>query len=254
MPDIFNASTYQKTPDEIPNQETAQVVTPPAAPIPVLAPVPAQASTPPSPLQEHPEIFVAAQTLLQQFHTTANPFTAFSPEPFATSFDSQTTDEQVLLLVRQHPIFIIQKLSFAVLLLLLPLLIPFLPFLALIPVSFIAVIVMAWYLGIFGFILQTFLNWYFNVYIISNERIVAVEFTSLFYKHISYAQIDKIEDVTATSSGFLGAVLDFGHLEVQTAGATDQFEFDNVPHPTQVAKFINELLNAVQKEERTPLQ
>ena len=158
MPDIFNASTYQASQNiNQSNVSNPDVVQPPSPEVPQTQDPAAPA--PQAPIENNPEPFVAVETLLHEFHSSANPFAAFSPEPKATSFDSQSSDERILLLVRQHPIFITQKISLAVLLSLLPAIIPFLPLLNAIPLSIIVVIVMAWYLGIFGYVLQTFLNW-----------------------------------------------------------------------------------------------
>ena len=90
--------------------------------------------------------------------------------------------------------------------------------------------------------MESFLTWYFNVYIITDERIIDVDFLSLIYQNISSAKIDNIEDVTATKGGALRSVFDFGKVQIQTAAEKREFEFEDVPHPSKVTKLLNELM------------
>ena len=39
----------------------------------------------------------------------------------------------------------------------------------------------------------------------------------------------------ARSKGFLQTMFDYGHVYVQTAGATERFNFEEVPNPREVA-------------------
>jgi hypothetical protein len=78
--------------------------------------------------------------------------------------------------------------------------------------------------------------------------VIDVDFKSLLFKNISYAKFDKIEDINFTTSGSLGAIFDFGTVVIQTAAATDEFEFEDVPYPSQVTAFINDLLTEMQRQ------
>jgi hypothetical protein len=49
-----------------------------------------------------------------------------------------------------------------------------------------------------------------------------------------------IEDVKGGRRGILGTILDFGDIEVQTAGASENFMFRTVDHPQLVADHILE--------------
>ena len=84
-----------------------------------------------------------------------------------------------------------------------------------------------------------FLNWYFNVGIISNKRIVDVDFNVVLYKEVTYTLLSHIEDVTSKSGGFFESVFDYGNLFIQTAGTEVNTEFINIPHPSAAAKIID---------------
>ena len=81
----------------------------------------------------------------------------------------------------------------------------------------------------------------FNSFIVTNQRIIDVDFYSLIYKTVSYAQLERIEDVDTQVGGVLFSLIDAGNIEVQTAAEVPQFEIDLIPHPAKVARLINEL-------------
>lgn len=94
----------------------------------------------------------------------------------------------------------------------------------------------------FGFILQNFLNWFFNVYIITNKKIVDVDFHGILYKNISEAPLRNVEDVTSNVSGALEVIFNYGSVYVQTAGERREFEFENVSHPAKIRDIISDLV------------
>ncbi len=185
--------------------------------------------------------------LMKQVHVSSNPLGAFAAQPRNTSLDIQMPEEEVLLLMRQHPFTQLKWVSIALVLILLPLLFSYVPLLNFLPPEFHTVAAMGWFLMVVGFILEAFLDWFYNIYIVTDERIIDVDFNSLLFKNISTAKIDRIEDVTVTSKGYLGSVFDYGTVLIQTAGAVDEFEFEDVPHPNRVSAFINELI--IQEEQ-----
>lgn len=186
--------------------------------------------------------------LMSQTAPARNPFKAFAAKPFNTFFDSENSQETVLLLLRQHPVTQIHWLAIALILIFVPFLLAYVNVLGFLPAKFHVVAAIVWYLLVVGFSLESILDWFFNVYIITNERIIDVSFKSLLFKQVSYTEYSRIEDVNFTTSGALGAIFDYGNVLIQTAAAVDQFSFDNIPHPSRVTAFINDLLSEAEME------
>ncbi|MBW7955218.1 PH domain-containing protein [Patescibacteria group bacterium] len=175
-------------------------------------------------------------------------FAAYAPKPENTRFDSQHADEQVLLLLRQSLITQIKYVFVILGLIFVPVLFNAVGMLDFLPARFQLIANLGWYLIVASYTLEVFLSWFYNVYIITDERIIDVDFHSILFKNVSYAKLDNIEDITATTAGFLGSVFDFGDIKIQTAGAVTQFEFASVPHPSRVVAFLNELLIEEEQE------
>jgi membrane protein YdbS with pleckstrin-like domain len=186
--------------------------------------------------------------LMRQEAPSNNPFHAFAPKPLQVFFDSQDKAERVILLLRKSPITQIPWVLITIVLLFMPLLFGAVGFLNFLPARFQLAGVIFWYLLVTGFMLESFLSWFFNVYIITDERVIDVDFLSLIYKNISSAKIDKIEDVTAETGGALRSVFDFGTVKIQTAGSDTEIEFEDVPQPGKITRLINELLIEEERE------
>ena len=90
---------------------------------------------------------------------------------------------------------------------------------------------------------MNFLHWYYNIYIVTTQRVIDIDFIQLLYKKFSEARLDRIEDVTFTSSGFFAAVFNFGDVTIQTAGETREFAFDSIPKPSSVVRTIEALID-----------
>lgn len=181
-----------------------------------------------------------------------NPLRSFLPKPETISFDSQSSGEDIILVLRKHPVTQVKWISIAIFMGLLPFFLSALfpsetPFLV-IPPSFQFASILLWYLLLTGYVLESFLSWFFNVYIITDERIIDVDFLSLIYRNVSSAKIDNIEDVTAQTGGAVQAMFNFGTVRIQTAAANAEFEFDEVPQPNKVTKLINELILEEERE------
>lgn len=175
----------------------------------------------------------------------------YMPKPKRMTFSTQDSGEHIVLALRQHPITQLRWILLAFGLALLPFLITFAGIFDFLPNRFYFAGVIGWYLVVTGYILESFLKWFYNVYIITDERIIDVDFHSLINRDIAAAKIDKIEDVTALTVGVLAAVFDYGNVIIQTAAEKREFDFPGIPNPNKVSTLINEL---ILEEEREKLE
>lgn len=91
-----------------------------------------------------------------------------------------------------------------------------------------------YFLTVWLLFFTSFIDYYLDFWIVTNDRIINVE-QHLFARTISELDLYKIQDVTGESKGFLQTMFDYGHVYVQTAGATERFNFEEVPKPREVA-------------------
>jgi uncharacterized membrane protein YdbT with pleckstrin-like domain len=164
------------------------------------------------------------------------------------TFDSQAKGEKIILLLRQHPAVLFKPILILLVASFFPLMFSYTPFLSFLPLQFHVAFTIGWLVAELGFALQIFVCWFFNVYLITDERIIDVDFISVVSKNISTAKIENIEDVTFNTQGAFASFFDYGTITVQTAAEKNEFEFDNVPRPSKVAALLNELILEEEQE------
>lgn len=163
-------------------------------------------------------------------------------------FKDQGLEEVVLLLLRRHASTNLRWVLVATALLLTPLLIiirnPLPDFLDVyfLPPIYLVFGSLIWYLFVLGFILHRFLDWFFNVTLITNKRIVDMDYFNLLYFKVSETDFLKVQDVTYSVAGFLGTFFNFGNVFIQTAGTDPNFELHRVPNPAGVHDLITDLI------------
>lgn len=233
MPDIFDSSQLQ----EPASSDSAKAVSTNTGDEALSPPAPSS----PSVAQRKQN---AVAQLMEDLKVNSNPFGSFSAKPKNTCLDIQMQNEEVLLLMRKHPVTQIKWIVIAIFLVFLPFLFSYVPFFNFLPARLHVILLLGWFLMILGFSIEAFLDWFYNIYIVTNERVIDCDFNSLLFKNISTAKLDKVEDITVTNKGYLGSIFDYGTVLIQTAGAVDEFEFEDTPHPSRVSAFINDLLEA----------
>jgi len=179
---------------------------------------------------------------------TKNPLAAFSVLPQRVSFETQEVKEKIVLLLRKHWVTNIPWLVITLVMIGAPLFLSVFPLLSFLPFRFQVVAIVIWYLVTLAYVLESFLSWYFNVYIVTDERLVDVDFYSLIYKRISETKIDRIQDVSYSQGGIIQSFFNFGTVTIQTAGEVPEFEFTAVPRPARVTKVLNQLVLQEEQE------
>jgi len=171
--------------------------------------------------------------------------TGLAVAPQDVRFANQKKDEEVLFLLRRHLITNFPWVAAFVLMIGIVFSAFHFGFYVFLPSTLRLVVVYAWLLLALIIFWSGFLSWYFNVNIISNERVVDVDFYNLIYCEVTDAEIEKIQDVTHKMGGIFGIVFNYGDIYIQTAGTKPEIEFLKVPRPAEVADVLRKMREGV---------
>ena len=94
----------------------------------------------------------------------------------------------------------------------------------------------------------SWLNYYLDVWIITNERIINITQQRLFHRIVSEQKLYRVQDVTWQIEGVLGNIFKFGNVTIQTAGEQGKFTFEHIPDPEAVAKSVMDLLEQIENQ------
>jgi membrane protein YdbS with pleckstrin-like domain len=107
-----------------------------------------------------------------------------------------------------------------------------------------------YYLSVLVFTFTHFIDFYLDVWIVTNDRLVDIEQFGLFSRTISELDLFRIQDVTADIHGFFATIFKYGNLTVKTASTNVNIVFHNVPNPNKIRQEILLLANEDYKYHR----
>lgn len=164
--------------------------------------------------------------------------------------------EVTLLKLRRHPIVFFQDIAVLLFLLALP---PFVVFFAnttgttLPNDGFTPVLVIlsasVYYLYITLFLFYNFFIFFLDRWIVTNQHIIDIEQKTVFNRVVSKLELERVQDVTAETKGFMQTLFNYGDVYIQTAGERERFVFKDVPSPQFVADIIVRTLDKIEKKE-----
>ncbi|MCG2700843.1 PH domain-containing protein [Candidatus Parcubacteria bacterium] len=168
---------------------------------------------------------------------------------------NQIEGEKIVKVVRRDLFILFKKIIFSFLLFILPL--GFFGITLLnypnlfdnqIAYPFIVLLSSAYYLFIWLFFFFSFVDYYLDVWIITDERIIDVQQKGFFSRIIAEQRLYRIQDVTSEVHGFFPTILKYGEVHIQTAGAKQRFLFHEIPHPEDVRNMIIKLAERSKKK------
>jgi len=93
-------------------------------------------------------------------------------------------------------------------------------------------------------------NFYLDVWIVTNNRVVNIEQLGLFSRHTSELKHNKIQDVTSEVQGLVPTLFGYGNVYIQTAGNKQRFVFKQIPESTNTRNIIMQLQKKALLEEK----
>ncbi len=180
---------------------------------------------------------------------TTSSLSAFLARPKVFTFDTREDDEEIILVLRRHWFTNLQWVFIALIMIIAPSLLSFFPLISSFPGNYQFIFIVFWYLITFAFAFEQFLSWYFNVFIVTEERVVDIDMYNLLYTKVSEAKISMIQDVTATQGGVSQTVFNYGTILIQTAAEIPVIKVEKIPNPNLVIKVLQQMRGEEEQEE-----
>lgn len=102
---------------------------------------------------------------------------------------------------------------------------------------------------LFGLIvfLTSILDFYYDIIIVTDRRIVDIDQEQLFHRSISELNLNDVEDVNSSVTGFFPTLFGYGKVTIQTAGTKANFVAVNFRHPREIAAIITDLADQAKR-------
>ncbi|MCA9366163.1 PH domain-containing protein [Candidatus Kaiserbacteria bacterium] len=107
---------------------------------------------------------------------------------------------------------------------------------ALISFGYSAWLFLLW-LGVFS----VFNNYYLDILTLTDRRIIVINQKGFFWRNTASFRLERLQDMNVEVNGVIATLLDFGDINVETAGHSDEeFKVTNIPHPRELKALVLE--------------
>lgn len=189
----------------------------------------------------------------------------------AIRFPGQQSDERVFLFLRRSSISFFGPIIIIMVMILLPLLLSV--FFSLLDINAFSIIVglyrrigsefpvvqasqllifaySAYYFFVASYFLVMWLDYYFDITIVTNERIIDINQVGLFNRSVSELYLTQVQDVSGAQKGLLQNMFHYGDVTIQTAGGKNYFIINHVNNSYDVARKIIDLQEALMERRK----
>lgn len=172
-------------------------------------------------------------------------------EPKKTYFPGQKENEEIVLFIRRHWITFVPTLLITLMIIVVPVVVMTLIIrgfhveLSSVIYNYIILALSAFILFVLTFLIISWISYYFDVLIVTDERLVNIEQDGLFNRHISQLDLLRVQNVSTSVKGMFATFFNYGILDVQTAGDNSKkkenlsdFTMEAMPNPQKIAETI----------------
>jgi hypothetical protein len=97
---------------------------------------------------------------------------------------------------------------------------------------------LVWTLVIIVYMVYRFLMWLINSYVVTDQRLVAIRYLSLFKKQVTECHLSHILNVSYSTTGFFSSLFNFGNVEVRVAGLDHPLVLERLRKPENLKTFL----------------
>lgn len=148
-------------------------------------------------------------------------------------FEGQRPDEEVVLMLRQHP-WVMSSTGFIVLLIIFICALPLI-----LPGGFIGLKLLAIGCAVGAVLagLRLFI-WWNTVYVVSDQRIIGIDQQKVLMRKVNEVPLENIQNITHVKKGVGAMTFDYGTVLIQTSGGKTAARLRNVEHPLEVQQKV----------------
>lgn len=161
-------------------------------------------------------------------------------------FAGQNRDEKILHVIRRHWVAFIPVILYFAVCFFLPVILYLVYFQIFISYPktiyyIITIIFSSWDFVVIWFTFRAWIEFYFDVTIITTNHLVDINQGGLFHRKVSEQSFLVVQDVSSRMKGILQTFFKYGTVFVETAGESPNFVMNNIPNPNEVSDIIMNL-------------
>jgi hypothetical protein len=102
------------------------------------------------------------------------------------------------------------------------------------------IILVSWFFIVWNIAFIVWTNHFLDVLIVTNLHVIDINQVGLWHREISTVQLQKVQDIQSETEGLIASILDYGKLEIQSAGSLTNFIVHGIQKPDLVRQKMNQ--------------
>lgn len=160
----------------------------------------------------------------------------------------QKSYEHIVHVLRRHPLTFLPTLATFIILMLIPVALFFVA--ESIITNFVArpaayptfiIIMSGYYLCMLVLFFTQFVDFYLDMWIVTNDRIIDIEQFGLFARTTSELDLFRIQDATTDVKGVFATIFNYGNVTIKTASDNKSIVFRNIANPNKIREELIQL-------------
>lgn len=200
--------------------------------------------------RKQPDPVTNLEKRLARYHRISL-LSSYVRDPFGVTLAEQHADEHIILFSRRALVTNIPWIVSSCVLLLLPVLFPFLlsP-LRLSPEIFNPltniILILFYYIVVCGYAFINFATWFYDIDIVTEKRAVDIDFYNISFISVATARVHDLKDVRFTQKGFFASLANYGDVTLAVEASGETLVFESMPHPAEVVSMLSVLIGGHQ--------
>ena len=165
------------------------------------------------------------------------------------NFEGKKSGEAVAILLHRHWFTIAARMMIVVIMFILPLILfPFINAMIskYIPIGGLTFLLYTiYFMIVWSFFMYSVTMYLLDSWIVTNERIISNTQHGFFNRTVSEMELSRVQDVTVSVDGIIETTMNFGNLEIQTAGKEEKFVFEQIPNPQRVKDTVMKVVSGM---------
>ncbi len=158
--------------------------------------------------------------------------------PFAIVIQNQADDEEIIRTWRHHPFTLLRPTLRVIAFLLIPLALVVITGLSMFSSTVLFVLFVLIICMVLTYAAYEWVSWYNDVYILTNYRVIDVKQDGFFHRRFAEANLNRVQDISFSTRGLAQTLLNFGNVEVSTAGPQENLRLVEIKRPDAQAAFL----------------
>jgi len=96
-----------------------------------------------------------------------------------------------------------------------------------------------WFIFMWIGVFSIWTNYYLDILTLTDRRVILVNQKGFFRRNVASFRLERLQDMNIEINGFLATMLDFGNINVETAGhSEEEFKATGLPKPRDIKAAI----------------